>query len=307
MVSGGAGFLGSWLCSELLKLGAERVTAVDNFSTSTPKNLEEAGLLENPRFRLLEADAAEVDARGYDYLVHLASIPSPDDYVRRPVETALSNALGLLNFLRAGPRVLYASSSEVYGDPQVIPTPETYWGNVNPVGPRSCYDESKRFGEALCAAFSKERGVSVRIARIHNTYGPRMDATGRYARAIPNFINQALRGEPLTVYGDGKQTRSFTYVEDMVGGLLRLMASDYQGPVNLGSEREVSVLELARLVIKVTGSSSEVKFLPPFPDDPRRRRPDISLAKRVLGWEPKVELEEGLRRTADYFRKAMGR
>jgi len=307
MVSGGAGFLGSWLCSELLKLGAERVTAVDNFSTSTPKNLEEAGLLENPRFRLLEADAAEVDARGYDYLVHLASIPSPDDYVRRPVETALSNALGLLNFLRAGPRVLYASSSEVYGDPQVIPTPETYWGNVNPVGPRSCYDESKRFGEALCAAFSKERGVSVRIARIHNTYGPRMDATGRYARAIPNFINQALRGEPLTVYGDGKQTRSFTYVEDMVGGLLRLMASDYGGPVNLGSEREVSVLELARLVIKVTGSSSEVKFLPPFPDDPRRRRPDISLAKRVLGWEPKVELEEGLRRTADYFRKAMGR
>ncbi|MGC8724871.1 MAG: NAD-dependent epimerase/dehydratase family protein, partial [Acidobacteriota bacterium] len=238
MISGGAGFLGSWLSEELLRLGAH-VTAVDDLSTGTQENLREA--LSNPRFRLVEADAAEVDASGYDYLIHLASIPSPDDYVRRPVKTALSNALGLLNFLKAGPRVLYASSSEVYGDPQVIPTPETYWGNVNPVGPRSPYDESKRFGEALCVAFAKERGVSVRIARIHNTYGPRMDATGRYARAIPNFINQALSGEPLTVYGDGSQTRSFTYVTDMIDGLVRLMLSDYSGPVNLGSEREVSV------------------------------------------------------------------
>jgi nucleoside-diphosphate-sugar epimerase len=280
MISGGAGFLGSHLAERLLGLGAE-VVAVDNLSTGRMENVEH--LMGRPGFRFVEADAAEVDASGYDYLVHGASIPSPDDYLRRPVETALSNALGLLNFLRSGRRVLYMSSSEVYGDPQVVPTPESYWGNVNPFGPRSPYDEGKRFGEALCYAFSVERGVSVRIARIHNTYGPRMDASGRYARAIPRFIMQALRGEPITVYGDGSQTRSFTYVDDMV-----------------------TILELAMTIWERAGSSSEIKFLPPFPDDPKRRRPDISLARRVLGWEPRIPLREGLRATIEWFRRAMG-
>jgi len=302
MISGGAGFIGSWLSQKLIELGAE-VTAVDNFSTGSMKNIEE--LIPNPRFKLIEADAQEVDAKGYDYLIHAASIPSPDDYVRRPVETALSNALGLLNFLKSGKRVLYMSSSEIYGDPQVIPTPESYWGNVNPVGPRSCYDESKRFGEALCMAFAREKGVSVRIARIHNTYGPRMDVTGRYARAIPRFINQALKNEPLTIYGDGLQTRSFTYITDMVDGLIRLMLSDYSMPVNLGSENEISILELAKAIIEITNSKSEIVHLEPFPDDPRRRRPDITIAKEVLGWEPKVPLREGLKQTVDYFKKVL--
>ena len=303
MISGGAGFLGSHLAERLLRMGAE-VTVVDNLSTGRIENIEH--LMGRPGFRFLEADAAEVDARGYDYLVHGASIPSPDDYVRRPVETALSNALGLLNFLRSGRRVLYMSSSEVYGDPQVIPTPESYWGNVNPVGPRSPYDESKRFGEALCMAFSRERGVEARIARIHNTYGPRMDTTGRYARAIPRFIAQALRGEPITIYGDGTQTRSFTYVDDMVEGLVRLMLSDVEGPVNLGSEEEVSILELAKLILELTGSRSEIVHLPPFPDDPRRRRPDISRARRELGWEPRTPLREGLSRTVEWFKAELG-
>ena len=264
------------------------------------KNIGE--LISNPRFNLIEADAQEVDAKGYDYLIHGASIPSPDDYVRRPVETALSNALGLLNFLKSGKRVLYMSSSEIYGDPLVIPTPESYWGNVNPVGPRSCYDESKRFGEALCMAFAREKGVSVRIARIHNTYGPRMDVTGRYARAIPRFINQALKNEPLTIYGDGLQTRSFTYITDMVDGLIRLMLSDYSMPVNLGSENEISILELAKTIIEITNSKSEIVHLEPFPDDPKRRRPDITIAKKVLGWEPKVPLREGLKQAVNYFK-----
>jgi nucleoside-diphosphate-sugar epimerase len=302
MISGGAGFIGSWLSQKLIELGAE-VTAVDNFSTGSMKNIEE--LISNPRFKLIEADAQEVDAKGYDYLIHGASIPSPDDYVRRPVETALSNALGLLNFLKSGKRVLYMSSSEIYGDPQVIPTPESYWGNVNPVGPRSCYDESKRFGEALCMAFAREKGVSVRIARIHNTYGPRMDVTGRYARAIPRFITQALKNEPLTIYGDGLQTRSFTYITDMVDGLIRLMLSDYSMPVNLGSENEISIIELAKTIIEITNSKSEIVHLEPFPDDPRRRRPDITIAKKVLGWEPKVPLREGLKQTVDYFKKVL--
>jgi nucleoside-diphosphate-sugar epimerase len=302
MISGGAGFIGSWLSQKLIELGAE-VTAVDNFSTGSMKNIEE--LISNPRFKLIEADAQEVDAKGYDYLIHGASIPSPDDYVRRPVETALSNALGLLNFLKSGKRVLYMSSSEIYGDPQVIPTPESYWGNVNPIGPRSCYDESKRFGEALCMAFAREKGVSVRIARIHNTYGPRMDVTGRYARAIPRFITQALKNEPLTIYGDGLQTRSFTYITDMVDGLIRLMLSDYSMPVNLGSENEISILELAKTIIEITNSKSEIVHLEPFPDDPRRRRPDITIAKKVLGWEPKVPLREGLKQTVDYFKKVL--
>mgnify|MGYP001772886735 CR=1 FL=1 len=302
MISGGAGFLGSALSEELLKLGA-KVTVVDNLSTGSIENIKH--LMNNPRFRFIEADASEVDARGYDYLIHGASIPSPDDYIRRPIETALSNAMGLLNFLKSGKRVLYMSSSEVYGDPQVVPTPESYWGNVNPIGQRSCYDESKRFGEALCMAFAREKNVSVRIARIHNTYGPRMDVSGRYARAIPRFIIQALKNEPLTIYGDGMQTRSFTYVSDMIDGLIRLMLSEYQMPVNLGSEKETSIIELAKLIIKLTNSKSEIKHMPPFPDDPRRRRPDISVAKKVLGWEPQVPLEEGLINTIKYFKEVL--
>jgi len=300
LMSGGAGFLGSWMSEALLRLGAD-VTVVDDMSTGRIENLE--GLTGRRGFTLIEADAGTVDASGYDVLIHAASIPSPDDYMRRPVRTALSNISGLQNFLSRRPkRLLYFSTSEVYGDPQAIPTPEGYWGNVNPVGVRSCYDESKRFGEALCMAYRREMGANVGIARIHNTYGPRMDPQGKYARAIPRFIRQALTGEPVTIYGDGLQTRSFTYVTDMVRGLLLLLGSNETGPVNLGSERETAIGELAEMIIGLSGSRSVISHLPPEPDDPRRRRPDIALAKRALGWEPKVGLEDGLKLTIDWFR-----
>ncbi|MDG6928026.1 MAG: NAD-dependent epimerase/dehydratase family protein [Nitrososphaerota archaeon] len=299
IISGGAGFLGSYMVERLLGIGAE-VTAVDDLSTGRVENLK--AVMENPKFKLMEADASEVDANGYDIHIHGASIPSPDDYMKRPIKTALSNALGLLNFLKSSRRVLYMSSSEVYGDPQVIPTPENYWGNVNPVGQRSPYDESKRFGEALCMAFHREKGVGVKIARIHNTYGPRMDPQGRYARAIPRFIRQSLKGEPITIYGDGSQTRSFTYVDDMVEGLMHLLLSDFSGPINLGSESEVSVMEVANIIKELTGSRSELAFMPLPPDDPKRRRPDISLARKELKWQPEVSLREGLGRTVEWFR-----
>jgi len=227
--------------------------------------------------------------------------------MRRPVETMLSNSIGLLNCLESSRKsdsvLLYLSTSEVYGDADLIPTPESYWGKVNPVGPRSCYDESKRFGEALCMSYMREHDVDVRIARIFNTYGPRMDPDARYARVIPRFIMQALRNEPITVYGDGNQTRSFCYISDLISGLLKLIERDCKGEmVNLGADNEIRIIELANLIKELASSGSEIVFLPAREDDPRRRRPDISKARRLLGWEPIVPLREGLSRTIDWFR-----
>lgn len=278
---------------------------MDNLSTGRLENIKD--LQKRKNFSFIKEDITKSCPQGFDYIVHGASIPAPDEYMIKPVETMLSNSIGLLNCLesarKSGSIVLYLSTSEVYGDADLIPTPESYWGRVNPIGPRSCYDESKRFGEALCISYIKEYGVDVRIARIFNTYGPRMDPDARYARVIPKFIMQALKNEPITVHGDGKQTRSFCYISDMVIGLLKLMTCDCRGEVvNLGSDEEITIIELANLIKELTSSSSNIVFLPKRDDDPRRRKPDISKAKKLLGWEPTVPLREGLKRTVDWFR-----
>jgi len=310
LVTGGAGFLGSWMCDALVELGAE-VVCLDNLSTGRVGNVEH--LMGREGFRFVKGDVSTWKPdKSFNVIIHGASIPSPDDYVRRPVETMMPNSLGLLNMLeharKTDAAVLYTSTSEVYGDAKVIPTPEEYWGNVNPVGVRSCYDESKRFGEALCMAYHRQYGVDVRIARIFNTYGPRLDPEARYARVIPRFIMQALRGEPLTIHGDGRQTRSFCYVTDMVEALLKMAVLDScRGEViNLGSPHETPIIDLAETVRRLVGSKSKLRFLPPRPDDPRRRCPDISKAKCILGWEPRVSLEEGLKWTIRWFREVMG-
>jgi len=307
LVTGGAGFLGSWLCEALVEMGAH-VTCLDNLSTGSIENISH--LMGKENFSFLKEDVCKSCPEGFDYIVHGASIPSPDDYMRRPVETMLPNSIGLLNCLESARKsdsvLLYMSTSEVYGDADLIPTPEHYWGRVNPIGPRSCYDESKRFGEALCMSYLREYGVDVRIARIFNTYGPRMDLSARYARVIPRFIIQALRNEPITVHGDGRQTRSFCYVSDMIKGLLKLLLSDCKGEVvNLGGEEEISIIELANLIKELTSSSSSIIFLPAREDDPRRRKPDISKAKN-LGWRPSVPLRDGLALTIEWFRKRGG-
>ena len=264
------------------------------------------------KFRFVEGDASKFKIEmGYDLLVHAASLPAPDIYVNRPVENMLSNSLGLLNVLEASRKhdsvVLYTSTSEVYGDAETIPTSETYWGRVNPIGVRSCYDEAKRFGEALCMAYHRQYGVDVRIARLFNTYGPRLDPNANYARVISRFIIQALRNNPLTVHGDGKQTRSFLYISDAVNALVRMMIKEnLKGEVvNIGNPSEITILELAELVKRLTNSKSPIQFQPPRPDDPRRRCPDISKAKSLLGWEPKTTLEEGLMLTIEWFRKVL--
>jgi len=310
LVTGGAGFLGSWMCDALIELGAE-VVCLDNLSTGRVGNVEHLIGREGLRFVREDVSTWKPD-KSVDVIIHGASISPPDDYVRRPVETMMPNSLGLLNMLenarKTDASVLYTSTSEVYGDAEVIPTPEEYWGNVNPVGVRSCYDESKRFGEALCMAYHRQYGLDVRIARIFNTYGPRLDPEARYARVIPRFIMQALKGEPLTIYGDGRQTRSFCYVTDMVEALLKMAVLDScRGEImNLGSPHETSIIDLAETVRRLVGSKSELRFLPPRPDDPRRRCPDISKAKRILGWGRKVPLEEGLKWTIRWFRGLVG-
>jgi dTDP-glucose 4,6-dehydratase len=315
LVTGGAGFVGSHLCDRLLAEGHE-VICLDNLITGQAENIQ--SLLAHPRFVFVQHDvthpidipkllarAGGLDDAGYlDYVLHMASPASPKDYARHPIHTMKVGALGTYHALGVakvyGSVFLLTSTSEVYGDPEVNPQPETYWGHVNPIGPRSVYDEAKRFAEAITMAYHREHGVKVRVARIFNTYGERMRIND--GRVFPNFLSQAIEGRPLTVYGDGSQTRSCCYVSDLVDGLYRLLVSDQVGPINLGNPEEVSMIELARKVIERTGSSSTIVFEPLPVDDPMQRRPDISKARALLGWEPKVGLDEGIDRVVPYFK-----
>ena len=306
LVTGGAGFLGSHLCERLLAQGCE-VLCFDNLLTGRMDNVE--SLLGHPRFSFEHYDvtnflyvAGELDA-----VLHFASPASPADFERLPIQILKVGSLGThkaLGLAKAkGARFLIASTSECYGDPEVNPQPESYWGRVNPVGIRGVYDEAKRFAEAMTMAYHRHHGVDVRIVRIFNTFGPRMQIHD--GRAIPNFFSQALRGEPITVFGDGSQTRSFCYVDDLIEGIWRLLGSDYVGPMNIGNPNELSLLEMAKTIIRITRSRSQLVFKELPPDDPKVRRPDIALARRTLGWEPRVPVEEGLRRTQAYFEKAL--
>ncbi len=310
LITGGAGFIGSHLCDRLLSEG-HHVAVMDTFVTGRPENI--AHLTGRSDFQLIRHDVNKfIRYEGpLDAVVHLASLPSPVDYLNMPIQTLKVGALGTHNALglaKANDALfLLASTSEVYGDPLVHPQPETYWGNVNPIGPRGVYDESKRFAEALSVAYQRYHGVNTRIARIFNTYGPRMRLND--GRVVPNFVRQALLGQPLTVYNDGMRTRSFCYVSDLVDGLCRLLESEEVMPVNLGNPSEITILDLARIVIDLTGSKSEITFVVPkdarTKDDPKTRRPDISKARSLLGWEPVVPLEEGLRRTIAWFREQL--
>ncbi|MCU0606164.1 MAG: SDR family oxidoreductase [Candidatus Edwardsbacteria bacterium] len=302
VVAGGAGFIGSHLCDRLLADGC-RVTAVDNLVTGRPANI--AHLRGQRRFRFLRHDIARPLrlAGPVDRIFNLASPASPVDFPRIPVEILLAGSYGSRNLLdlavRTKARYLLASTSEVYGDPLVHPQTEAYWGNVNPVGPRSCYDESKRFAEAITMAYHRARSADVRIVRIFNTYGPRMRLDD--GRVVPALVDQALRGLPLTVFGSGRQTRSFCYVTDLVDGICRLMESDAAGPVNIGNPSEMPIIEFARAIKRITGASSAIVFQPLPADDPKQRRPDIRKARRLLGWRPRVAFERGIRTTIDWF------
>ena len=302
LVTGGAGFLGSHLAEFLVDRGDE-VLCLDNLSTGTTDNIDH---LRSERFSFIKHDVTNYIyvAGPLDYVLHFASPASPVDYQQLPIPTlkvgalGTHKALGLAKAKRA--RFLLASTSEVYGDPLVHPQREDYWGNVNPVGPRGVYDEAKRFAEAMTMAYHRHHGVDVRIVRIFNTFGPRMQVDD--GRAIPNFFRQALRGEDVTLFGDGSQTRSFCYVDDLVEGILRLLRSDYVGPVNIGNPQEMSLRQMAELIVELCGSKSKLVSRPLPPDDPKVRRPDIELARRVLdGWEPRVPVRVGLERTRDYF------
>jgi dTDP-glucose 4,6-dehydratase len=304
LISGGAGFIGSHLCDRLLSAG-HTVVVLDNLITGSRSNL--AHLERHPRFRFVECDVTQAVAAGgpFDHVWHLASLASPREYLAHPIETLDSGSTGTRNMLeiarRDGARFLLTSTSECYGDPLEHPQVETYWGHVNPVGMRSCYDESKRYAEALTMAYHRTHGVRSNIARIFNTYGPRMALND--GRVVPAFLDQALRGQPLTIFGEGTQTRSFCYVSDLVDGLVRLSESDERYPVNLGNPAELTILDFAEAIRGLMGSKLDLVYEPLPDDDPRKRRPDISKAKRVLGWEPKVSLEEGLRETVEYFRQ----
>ena len=305
LVTGGAGFIGSHLCDALLAEG-HHVVCVDNLITGSTRNIEH--LRNDPRFEFIQQDINEpYDTGNVDFIYNLASPASPVDYMNHGIETLKVGSLGSFHTLelakKYNAKYLLASTSECYGDPLEHPQKETYWGHVNPVGPRSVYDESKRFAEATTMAYHRYHKVDIRIVRIFNTYGPRLQLND--GRVISNFMKQALRGEPLTVYGDGSQTRSFCYVSDEVDGILRLGRSDAHEPVNIGNPTEFTIMECARRVLKVTGSKSEITFQPLPEDDPRQRRPDISKARRLLGWEPKVDLETGLKRSIEYFQRAI--
>jgi dTDP-glucose 4,6-dehydratase len=304
LVTGGAGFIGSHLCEFLLDKGAE-VVCLDNLSTGSSDNIDR---LRSERFTFIKLDVTNYIyvAGPVDYVLHFASPASPVDYQQLPIPTlkvgalGTHKALGLAKAKRS--RFLLASTSEVYGDPLVHPQREDYWGNVNPVGPRGVYDEAKRFAEAMTMAYHRYHGLDTRIVRIFNTFGPRMRRED--GRAIPNFIGQALRGEPITVYGDGSQTRSFQYVSDLVEGIWRLMESSVHDPVNLGNPQEMTLLELAKRVIRLAGSESTIVFQPLPVDDPKIRQPDITRARTLLAWEPRVDVDEGLRQTIEWFRQA---
>ncbi|WP_083898518.1 UDP-glucuronic acid decarboxylase family protein [Nocardia vinacea] len=303
LVTGGAGFIGSHLCVLLLDRG-DQVVCVDDLSTGSKTNVEY--LLENPAFEFYEADvSAGLEIEGeLSAVVHLASPASPPDYHRLPLETLAVGSRGTENALRVAhrhrARFVLASTSEVYGDPLVHPQREEYWGNVNPIGPRSVYDEAKRFAEAITAAYRRTLGVDTGVIRIFNTYGPRMRPHD--GRVVTSFITQALNGDPLTIYGDGSQTRSFCYVDDLIRGIVAMIDSSEPGPVNLGNPNERTVAELAELVSSITGARSSVEFHPLPTDDPTRRRPDIAKALSTLGWSPRVDIEDGLRRTVEWFR-----
>lgn len=303
VVTGGAGFLGSHLCEELIRRG-HTVVALDNFCTGKASNV--AHLDDSGRFTLVEADVTEgVQVEGdVDLVLHFASPASPVDYLRMPIETLRVGSQGTFNALELarekGARFVIASTSEVYGDPEVHPQPESYWGHVNPVGPRGVYDEAKRFGEALTLAYRESHGVNTGIVRIFNTFGPRMRPND--GRAIPNFVRQALAGDPVTVAGDGSQTRSICYVDDLVQGILAMAQIDHPGPINIGNPHEISMLDLARWVVDLVGSSSEIVHIERPTDDPTVRRPDTTLAQDVLQWQPQVGIEDALQRTIAWFR-----
>jgi dTDP-glucose 4,6-dehydratase len=308
VVTGGAGFIGSHLCEELLADGHE-VVAIDNLLTGRVENIEH--LFSEDGFLFIKHNVSDyIHVSGaVDAVLHFASPASPADFERIPIPILKVGSLGTMHALGVakdkGARLLLASTSEVYGDPQVHPQTEDYWGHVNPIGPRGVYDEAKRFAEAMTMAYHRYHGVDVRIVRIFNTYGDRMRPDD--GRAVSNFLVQALEGKPLTVYGDGTQTRSFCYVDDEVRGILALLRSDYVGPVNIGNPDEYTILELAKTVLDVTGSSSEIVFEPLPVDDPTQRKPDITLARTLLGWEPSVSLRDGIEKTAAYFRERLAR
>jgi len=307
LVTGGAGFLGSHLCDRLLAAGHD-VICLDNFFTGTKRNIEH--LLGQPRFELLRHDVTFPLYVEVDEIYNLACPASPIHYQHDPVQTTKTSVHGAINMLglakRLRCRILQASTSEVYGDPSVHPQREDYWGNVNPIGPRSCYDEGKRCAETLFFDYFRQHRLDIKVARIFNTYGPRMHPND--GRVVSNFIVQALRGEPITLYGDGKQTRSFCYVDDLIDGLIRLMGSDsgFTGPVNLGSEGEFTIRHLAETIVAMVGSPSRIEFRSLPQDDPKQRRPDIGLAREQLGWQPRVPLESGLSNTIAYFRELLG-
>jgi dTDP-glucose 4,6-dehydratase len=304
VITGGAGFLGSHLCDLMLEKGWE-ILCLDNLVTGSDSNV--GHLLPHPKFRFARQDVSRyIDVPGpVAAVLHFASPASPPDYLKMPIQTMKVGALGTHNALGLAlakkAKFLLASTSECYGDPEVSPQPESYWGRVNPIGPRGVYDESKRFAEALTMAYHRYHGVDTRIVRIFNTYGPRMRLND--GRALPNFLYQALTGEPLTVYGDGKQTRSFCYVSDLLDGIYRLLESDEHDPTNIGNPHEITILEFAERIRALVGSKEPIVFRPLPQDDPKQRCPDITKARRVLKWEPKVNLEEGLKRTYDYFHK----
>ena len=298
VVTGGAGFLGSWLCDALTESNAE-VRCVDNLSTGKIENVK--GLESQGRVMIENVESVQLSGP-CDFIFHFASHASPEEYQTRPVETLTANSIGTVRMLehadKSGAVLVYASSSEVYGDAQVVPTPVSYNGNVSTTGVRSCYDEGKRFGEAACLAFHRQEGTDVRIVRIFNSYGPRIRKDGLYARALPKFLDQALTGRPITIYGDGKQTRSFCFVTDTIRAVLTVASrAKLAGEViNVGNTHEITIAELASMIASKSGSKSKLAFMPPVADDPRRRCPDISKAKKLLSWEPKVGLEEGLGR-----------
>lgn len=305
LVTGGAGFIGSHLCEKLLNEGNE-VLCLDNYFTGNKKNI--VHLLDNPYFELIRHDVTAPFFAEVDQIYNLACPASPVHYQYNPIKTVKTSVMGAINMLglakRVGARILQASTSEVYGDPLVNPQHEAYWGNVNPIGERSCYDEGKRCAETLFMNYHDQNGVDVKIIRIFNTYGPNMSPND--GRVVSNFIIQALKNEPITIFGDGKQTRSFQYVDDLINGMCRMMDSEnFTGPVNLGNPIEFTMLELAEQVIELTGSKSKLTYMPLPKDDPKQRKPDISLAKEKLDWEPKIMLAEGLVKTISYFEKQL--